>query len=110
MQVVASFLAIFRIVMLLTSFQDPSGITLKEVRLIKPSLGFCSVATPAPADLDLGAVAAKFGKGDPGYSFPTNAKSFFNGPHGLSTKEPALRHLPICHYSTKMGSAGSIFF
>jgi hypothetical protein len=47
--VVENFFAIFLMVIPLTSFQDPSCITLKEVRLIKVTSIFCPEAASTTA-------------------------------------------------------------
>jgi hypothetical protein len=52
-----NFLVTFLIVIPFTSFQHPSGITLKKIRLKNIPLESSSKTATAPAFLDLGAVA-----------------------------------------------------
>jgi hypothetical protein len=52
-----NFLVTFLIVIPFTSFQDPSGITLKKIRLKKIPLELSSKTTTAPAFFNLRAVA-----------------------------------------------------
>jgi hypothetical protein len=55
-----------------TSFQHPSGIALKKIRLKNIPLEFCSEAAAAPAFLNLRAVARKFFQFDPWDPFPAS--------------------------------------
>jgi hypothetical protein len=105
-----NFLVTFLILILFTSFQHPSGITLKKIRLKDIPVEFGSKTATAPAFLDLRAVASKFFQFDSRDPVPATPEPFINGSHWLLTEEPTLCHTPICKYSSKVGSAGSIFF
>jgi hypothetical protein len=57
LQIPEKFLATFLIVMIFTSFQNPSGIALKWIGLKKISMNFGSITATPPARFDLRAVA-----------------------------------------------------
>jgi hypothetical protein len=57
LQIPENFLTTFLIVILLTSLQNPSGVTLKRVRLQQPPMNLGSITAPSPASFDFGTVA-----------------------------------------------------